>query len=180
MVLEQGQVAEPIAGQGHRAYPQGAAGDIEGEKARIGHARDTGDEGGEGARQRQKAGKNDGLAAVRLVEDMGLQQRRLVEEARLFPAQGARPYGVAYPVVGVVAGDRGDEQCRAQHRDIHGAAGGQCAGDEQQRIARQKGRHHQTGLAEDDREQDHVDPLAVLLDQHDQMPVQMEHEIGKL
>ena len=69
-----------------------------------------------------------------------------------------------------------------QKRRVERAAGidrGQGADAEQQRVAWQKRRHDETGLRENDREQDRVDPEVNAGQQLDQMPVEVQHEIDQ-
>jgi hypothetical protein len=68
-------------------------------------------------------------------------------------------------------------QNAAEQLHRHASGRPQRAGDEQQRIAGQERRHHQAGLAEDDREQDEVDPAAVLLQQGGEMLVEMDDDV---
>jgi len=89
----------------------------------------------------------------------------------------ARPEVVADPVVRVVAQERSRGQREEEIVNVRIAGRGQRAGDEEQRISGQERRHHQAGLAEDDREQDGVDPRAILRDQRLEMGVEVKDQV---
>ena len=57
--------------------------------------------------------------------------------------------------------------------------GGERSDGEQQRIARQKRRHDQPGFAEDDREQNRVDPHLVIGDKLGEMLVEVQDEVDE-
>ena len=78
-----------------------------------------------------------------------------------------------------VRAQRRREQHGAQHPDVHATGGRQRPGHEQQGVAGQEGEHHQTGLAEDDQEQDRVDPGAVLGRESRQMHVEVQDDVDE-
>ncbi|EEF26667.1 conserved hypothetical protein [Ricinus communis] len=82
-------------------------------------------------------------------------------------------------VVGAVTQDGGHDQGQHHQVDIVGAGGGQRTGDEQQRVARQDGRDHQAGFAEDDQEQDQEQPGSIGSGQLGQVTVDMDDEIDQ-
>jgi hypothetical protein len=90
-----------------------------------------------------------------------------------------RPEIAANLVVEHVAEYRGGDQHREQHADLHAAECSQRAGDEEQRVSRQEGRHHETRFAEDDGEENGVDPLPVLLHQHRQVLVEVQDDVDE-
>jgi hypothetical protein len=71
------------------------------------------------------------------------------------------------------------DQHREENADVHAPQRGQRPRHEEQRIAGQKRGHHETGLAEDDREKNDVDPLPVLLHQHRQVLVEMQDDVDE-
>ena len=112
------------------------------------------------------------------VESFRLFEMGAVQPARPAP-EDARPKEVPDPVIGVVA----QEGCRHEHRHQCGrvdAIGRQSAGHEQQRIPRQKGGHHQSRLAEDDQEQHHIEPPAIVLQQPHQVLVEVQDDVQEL
>jgi signal transduction histidine kinase len=66
-----------------------------------------------------------------------------------------------------------------QDGNVHATERGQCAGDEEQRIAWQEGGDDEAGLAEDDDEEDRVDPRPVLLHQHRQVLVEVQDDVDE-
>ncbi len=181
VVLDEGQIAEEIPAEGKQRRPQQAAKDVEADEVAVGHASHTGYEGGKGADDGDEARQEDGDAAVLLVESVGTIQVFFLEEARVF-GEDARADGVADPVIGRIPGHGGQRDHHVQHEDIQGAAaqGGQRAGGEEQRVARQEGRHHEAGLHEDDEEDQPVDPRAELGDQHGQVLIQVQEQIDNV
>ena len=61
--------------------------------------------------------------------------------------------------------------------DVHAAGRRQRAHHEEQRVAGQEGRDHQAGLAEDDEEEQGVDPGPVLRHEGRQVVVEVDREI---
>jgi len=107
--------------------------------------------------------RDDGLAAVLLVERVRAHQRIAVQEAQVH-REHARPDVAPYRVVDRIAADgRHDQQRCRQHR-VHVAGGAERAGDEQQRVAGQERQHHQPGLGKHDEKQHQVHPHAILFD----------------
>jgi hypothetical protein len=70
--------------------------------------------------------------------------------------------------------------CPADLQRVTVVDGGQRAHTEQQRVARQDRGHHETGFGEDDAEQDRVHPDVVVHQQLDQVPIQMQNQIGRV
>ena len=94
-------------------------------------------------------------------------------------AEGSGADGPADPIVDRVAEHRGDRQQDQQHDDVEriGVERRHRPGCEEQRIARQEGRDHEAGLAEDDREQDYVGPRTPDVEDLVQLFVEVEEEI---
>lgn len=67
-----------------------------------------------------------------------------------------------------------------QDIDIQRSLGSQSAQRKQKRIARQNGRHHQTGLAKNHQKHNHVSPDAEHLDNLIEVFVQMNKKIYKI
>lgn len=73
------------------------------------------------------------------------------------------PNEPADPVIHRIAANRRHAQDRYEHGQVQVALLGEIAADKQQRIARQERRYDKAGLAEDNHEQDQVDPRVVFL-----------------
>ena len=107
--------------------------------------------------------------------DQAVRERRAVADAEQPRADAA-----ADRVVHAVAENRGANQQEIAHPRVEHAGRAERADREEQRIARQKRRDDQAGLGKDDREQDAVDPGAVLLDELEQVSVEMKDKIDEL
>jgi len=81
------------------------------------------------------------------------------------------------PIVSVIPGKRCQHQQRHENVQLHGTHATQCARHKQQRIAGQKWRNYQPGFGENNNEQDDVNPVAVLLNQRQQVCVRMQDNI---
>jgi len=146
------------------------------EASRI-HARHARHEGRESPYERKKAPHDDRDGAITLVETLGAVKGCAVEPAGLFPAEDARTNPSSHRVVHEVAEDRGRGQQCAQGTQVESAEAGDCSGNEEQRIARQKGHHHKPGFHKDHRKQRRVDPGAPALRKFGQMPVEVKQDI---
>ncbi len=89
------------------------------------------------------------------------------------------PIDPADGVVDGVAGERRGRQQAKRGGRTQRAGRGQRAGREQQRVARQKRRHDESGLREDDEEEERVDPGAVGGHEVEQMAVAVKDEIDE-
>jgi hypothetical protein len=122
----------------------------------------AGDERRQGADDRHEAGDDDRLAAVLLVELVGVGQVLGLDQPEPLEVEEPRAQEVPDPVVHRVADDgRGDEETMSTVRST-ASRGREGAGGEEQRVAGQERRHHQAGLAEDDQEQEKIGPGSVL------------------
>ncbi len=117
-----------------------------------------------------------------LVERLGLQHVILLQP-RDRPAEGSRTDQPPDAKIRLVAENCGCHQeqpkpCRAQRsRLVHRRKRAQ---RKQERIAGQERRDHQTRLAEDDREQNRVDPNVVLSDELSEMAVKVQNEVDEM
>ncbi|MCY1508979.1 hypothetical protein D9M68_433060 [compost metagenome] len=111
---------------------------------------------------------------------MGALQVVAAEDLRLGIAEQAFARRSPDHVVEAVAADGRDHQQAAEQPGVHGTAGADGAGDEQQGVAGEERRHHQPGLAEDDQEEDGVDPGPVIGDQKVQVLIKVEDEIDRV
>jgi len=177
VALHHRQVAEEIAGVAEQGDPGDGADHVVGGEAAVGHVAHAGDEGGEGAHDGHEAGEDDGLAAVSGVEGLGDLQMAAAEDLRVRVGEQPDAEEAADAVVDGVAENGGDDQQNHHQVDVHRVLGGDGASDEQQRVARQERRHHQAGLAEDDQEQDAVDPGPVGRGQLRQVAVDVQDEV---
>ncbi len=98
------------------------------------------------------------------------------------PLHNAWPEEAADPVVDVIAEHRCQEQqaeeCGEVERRV--GTGGQGTCNEQERIARKERHDHQTGLNENDEEQQPVNEVAMRRDEHRQCDVQVGDEEPEL
>jgi hypothetical protein len=180
VVLDDGQVAEEVAGRHQKPDPEQGADDAEAEEAAVGQPADAADEGHEGAHHGHEAGDDDGLGSVLFHEGMGAIQVFPLQEAAALEPEHPGAQEAADPVIDVVAAQgRHDQGARQDHR-VHAARRRHRARHEQQGIAGQEGRDDEPGLHEDDGEQDGVDPDAIALHQQGQMLVQMQDDVDEL
>src|SRR5262249_20850300 len=82
-------------------------------------------------------------------------------------------------VVHRVPGERRENQQAEHGRQAQLTGRAQRPRRKQERIAGQKGGHHEAGLREDDREQDRVHPRPVVADELEQVLVEVEDEIDE-
>lgn len=161
-------VAEEVAEKDEEQHPDQRADHVEQLKARDAHRRGARDERRERAHDRDEAREHERLAAVPLVEIVGLLQRGAVEEAfepRNVRIEDLRPDRAADQIVDRIAAHRRDEQQHEEARKRHFARRRERARDEEQRIARQEREDHEPRFAENDQEQHQIDPGAVLPDE---------------
>ena len=145
------------------------------------HPAHAGHERGERAHDRHEPGEDDRLAPVPPVELLRPLQVLVLEEP-LVDLEGPRPDPAADRVVHRVTEDRGDRENHEQghEADVLRIQRRHRPGREQQRIAREKGRDHQAGLAEDDGEQHHVGPRSPGGDQGLEVLVHLQENVEKL
>jgi len=117
-----------------------------------------------------------------LVVGMGLDQRILVEEARILPMKNLGTEKTADLVIDGIAQHGGGQQDSHEGHDIHASLAdcGQRTGHEKQGIARQERGHDETGFGEDDEEENAIDPQPVLLNQDGEVLVEMKDDIDEL
>ena len=113
------------------------------------------------------------------IEIVRRHQMPPVQEARFFIVEDLGTEVPSKSVIDGITQDRGNYQQHHQQVHVHAARRGQRAGHEQQRVARQKRRDHQAGLAKYNQEQNRVDPGAVVLDQRLQMLVEVQYKINE-
>jgi len=113
---------------------------------------------------------------------MCLLQRRLVEEAGIFPVEDLGAEETPDLVIDHVTEHRRGKQNADQRPDIHAALTNcrQRAGHKKQRIAGKERENDEARLGKDDKEQDAVDPQPVLLHQNGQMLVEVQNDIEEL
>jgi hypothetical protein len=80
-----------VSQHGHRQHPAEAAEHAEGKKARVAHAGDPRYERRKRADDRNEPRKDDGLAAVPLIEVLGARDVFLFEKKRVAPREDPRP-----------------------------------------------------------------------------------------
>ena len=143
------------------------------------HGAYTSNDRGEGAHDRHEAGQHNGLAAVALVEGMGLEQMFLLDQPGITGKDG-RPHVAAYGIVGGISQGPGGQHDQHDRGVAHVAGTGHHAGGKKQGIAGQKGRYHKAGFAENDDKENGIDPDAVICHQLEQVGVNMQNEIHKM
>ena len=143
------------------------------------HLAHPGHERRERADNGHEAGDDDGLAAVFLVELMGLVQVALLEYLGIGIAEQPPPEVMPDGIVARIAQDgRGKHnQCQDVHLQRHVGLRGDGSRHKQQGITRQEGGNHQAGLAENHQEQDGIRPQMILLDDVDHVHVNVQDEI---
>src|SRR5207244_1537405 len=97
--------------------------------------------------------EDDGLAAVRLVEGLRLEQVLAPEDEAVLLAEERRPRLPPEEVAGVVAEDRGGEQQRQEDPDVEVTLVREESGGEQQAVAREDEPDEQPRLGVDDEEE---------------------------
>jgi hypothetical protein len=108
---------------------------------------------------------------------MGALEILGIEPARLPVLEQARAEEAPNRIIAGVSGYCGDGQKNHQQMYIDPAQRCERPGHEQQRISGQERRDHQPGFAEDDQEQDHIDPRPVVPDQRAEMAVEMQGKV---
>ena len=93
-------------------------------------------EGRKGAHNRHEARDDDGLAAVLIIERLGVFQVIGVEQHGAFTREHPRADEAANPVIGVVTHETRRHQQSGQKMHFHRSGGGNGTGDKQQRVAR--------------------------------------------
>ena len=175
VVLHERQVAEEISGVAEERHPESPARHVVEHEVIVMHLPHAGHEGGECPYDGDEPGDDDGLASVFLVELMGLVQVALLENLGIGVVEQLLAEEMADHIVAGVAQHRRSEQRQRQKVNIQGHAwqGGYRSGDEKHGIAGKERRDHQSGLAENNQEQNRISPRVIFLDDLDQMLVDM-------
>ena len=139
------------------------------------HPSHSGDERRERAHDGDEAGEDDGLAAVFPVKCVRLVQMAPFENPGVWVGEEFSAEESADRVIAGVARDGRGEEDGGEQVCVHRCSGLRRDGarHEQQRVAGQERRDDQSGLAEDDGEEDGVSPQMVLLDDAEQVLVDM-------
>ncbi len=176
MFAHQGHIAEEITQRDQAHHPGERANHVVYLETQEIHCRDTGHKGRERTEDGQEARQHQGLAAMALIEAVGTQQGLLIQKTHA-TRKCTRPYCPANGIVdGIAQQGRKHQQTGQQYR-IDQAAGTKGPGDEQQRITRQKRQDHKPGFAEDDQEEDKVDPGAILAHPDVERAVDMQNHV---
>src|SRR5262245_22940466 len=125
------------------------------------HGTCAGDEGREGAYDRNKPRNDDRLAAIFLEEPMGTVQMFALDQAWK-PAREPLTGEMPDPVIDGLTEHRRDDEQRDEKADIQAVVGGEGSRSEEERIAWQHRCDHQARLTKDDHEKNRVDPGTVL------------------
>ncbi len=182
VLLDDGYVAEEIAGTEDAPDPDQSADHVEGEEAAVVHRADACHEGGEGADDGNEAGDDDRLAAVTVEELLRLLQVVHVQPADVFAAEDLGAQDLAEVVVRGIAQDGGDAEEHAERDDVEAAfwTGSECADCKEKRVTGKERHDHQAGLAKDDCEEDGVGPGAVIVRQLFEVLVKFQQERKEL
>ena len=140
--------------------PDDAARHVVDGEPNIGHLTDARDERSEGADDRDESRKEDRLATVSPEEPLGPQQVLLIQQARGLAREDLRPEAVAGAVVDRVAEDRSNRQQDRYEGQVDRRVGPGREGTygEEQRVTGQERGDDEGGLAEDDEEEQAVEP----------------------
>ena len=158
MLLHGRNAAEEIAEQREQRRPAQAAEHRERRETAPTHAGNTGNERHERADEREETAKEHGQRAPLLNHLLGFLDALRGHGLDFAGFKDATAEEMADPVVALVADDRGapDHRQQSEQRQCGHAGlcvgGGEEAGREQQRIARQEREEHHAGLNEDDKE----------------------------
>ena len=151
-----------MARERERRNPCRTTEDAEDEKASVLHATHAGYEGCVRAENREKSRHDERSSPVFREKCLGARQMIRIEEFRVGPSEESLPGGAADGIIHVVTDDRRGPKNDDRGEEIEATIeSGETSDREEQRIARQEGRHDETRLRENDREQDHVDHGAV-------------------
>jgi len=178
--LHKRQVAKQVTCEQQPDHPDHTTENVVGGELAAGHLGHARHKGHKGADERHEARQHDGDATVLFIKRVRLIKRLAIEKARVLPAKHLGPEVAPDGVVGLVPRDRCRQQQAHGQRQAHQLGPAQRPHDEEQRVARQKRHHHQTGLDEHDQEQQRIDPGAVLAHKSLQVAVHMEDEIDEL
>ncbi len=173
-----GLVSQKKACRYDSEHPQDAARNVVENKDLRRHEGDSGHEGGERAHDGNKTGKNDGFAAMPLIERMRGKEMLLLDETML-SRKDSRTYMTSDAVIAKIPEHAGRQQYRNRRPVSHEPCTGRHARREQKRITGQKGRHDKTRFAKDYGEKDCVNPKAVVCGDLKQMRVNMQNEISE-
>ena len=103
-------VAEGVASQHQRTHPQPAADDVVDEEPGVGHFGHPRDERRESADEGNETRRDDGDAAILLVEGVGTVEGAAVEPAAVLPGKDLVADGLADLIVERIAQRRGRPQ----------------------------------------------------------------------
>ena len=173
-------VSEPVAGEQTDGDPGHAADDVKQEKFGVRHRPDAGHERGEGPDDGHKPGQDNRLGTIFLVELVRTLQMLRVEEPGFLPLENLWPQIVTNPVVHGIAQDCCHAEDAKHQPDVELSKSREGTRREQQRIAREKGRQHQSGFAENHEKEDGVDMRAIVGDQLADVFPQVENGVEKL
>jgi hypothetical protein len=157
---DDGDRPQKVAGQGHGEDPAQASDHIKGGKPRILHASHSRHKRREGADHGNKLRVDQSLAAVLLVEFVGLFDVLLFEQQRIRPHEDSRPGAAAQQIAALVSQDRENHEQGADLDDIELARASNHTHGKQERIAGKEQSHQQPGFGENDGGQQRVPPPA--------------------
>src|SRR5216683_8356585 len=151
---------EEIARPRHASHPSDAAGHIVEKEPAILHPAHAGDDRRECPDDRHESGDDDRLRPMPRVERPRPLDVARVEQERLRPREEPRAEADADRVADAVARDRGEDEEGVEPPDVEPARRRDKARRDQERIARKEEADEETGLGEDDPDEDEIAPPA--------------------
>lgn len=118
IVLDEGHVAEKESSESKESYPEGTADKVIQKEGAVVHFADAGNKRGKGADYGDKAGEDDGFAAVFLVEGFGFGDVFPFNKGNMGIIDDLLAEKVADPVVGGIADNGGGEQDGDDEPDV--------------------------------------------------------------
>ena len=179
VLLDERLVAEEIARIEERGDPEKASREVVEHEVGVVHPSHACHERSKGADNGDEAGEDDGLSTILLIELMCLVEIALLEDFGVRVAEELLAEEVPDGVVARVAQHGGgkEHECQQVHAQRHVRLGGNGSADEEEGVSREERGDHESGLAEDDEEQDGVGPLMVVAHHLDHVLVDVEEEV---
>ena len=152
--LDEGDIAEEVARQGHEASPEERPNGAEGEEFPEVHPADPSDCGDERAHDRDESGEHDRAGPVLLEEGVSLVDVLTPKKPGIGLSEQGRAHLVPNPIPDDVADDGHCNEEHYRHADIDRdeALGDEHAGDEQEGVAGQEEADEESALGEDNAE----------------------------
>lgn len=153
---------QPVSGDKEEGNPNDSTEDVVQPEFQEVHFADPRYERCEGSNDGDEPGKDDGFGAVTLVERLRAEEMIPIEPSRSVAPENPRAKLVACPIVNRISHDCCDGQQGNHDPELQGAIGdgAQRTHREQEGVSGQERKDHQACFAENDRKEDHVQPLS--------------------